>query len=273
MGYATLMAVSGLVSHLGVRHWAWPIDPAGQVLLRVAAALLPVMILAVAFYIEDRHEPEPWSNLLRFVLLGVFSIGVADFGRQALIQFMPREWIGATHGAALFGYLLVGIGVSEELAKFACFRLGAWRDREIDEPYDGCIYAAYLSLSFAAVENIGFVLRPNPLEASLGIAALRAATAVPAHALFGAAWGLAFGLAKFNRRRWWMPWVVLVGAIFVHGLFDWLAISAAALERDLVAVLALLAILAVMGVVCIVGIHEAHRLSPHREPVEGEGPR
>lgn len=231
--------------------------------LLASAALLPVAGLLLVFFHEDRHEPEPPANLLRYFLWGIASFGAGEAYRALVVALFPN-CTPAGAGLELLWRLVVVVGVGEEIAKYGCFRFAAWGDGELDEPYDGCIYAAYLALGFAAIENVGFVVREADVSVALGVAALRTATAVPAHALFGAAWGLAYGLSRFHprARRW--RWIVLAATMLVHGLFDWIAISATQRQRDLAGYLTLVAMLAVATLLCVQGIRAAHRLSPHR---------
>ena len=234
-----------------------------QTAFLVILATLPVAALAAVFFYEDRHEPEPPANLARY-----FTFGLCCYVLAMLVHAGTRGWRAALHlDATPAGGLLaatVFVGVTEELLKFGAFWLAARRDRELDEPYDGCIYAAFAALGFALAENLAYVLSEPELRKALGIAALRCATAVPAHALFGAIWGLAFGVARFRRRyRPWLPLAIGL-AIVVHGTYDFVADWSARRGNHLIGYFALLAQLAVLTFAVIEGIHLAHRHSPHR---------
>lgn len=116
-----------------------------------------------------------------------------------------------------------------------------------------------------------YVLAPREDALAFGVAALRCATAVPAHALFGAMWGLGFGPARYGQRfRRWHA-VAWVATVLIHGAYDFVAERSGRLGNNLLGYGALLAQLAVVAFVCIEGIHLAHRHSPYR--VRGEAQR
>lgn len=239
-------------------------------LILTAAALVPVAVLMSFFVIEDRFEREPNKNLARYFLFGVASLGLVRCCMVVVHRAWPTIGDGAHWLDAAFLTSLLVFGVIEESAKYACFRLAAWRDRDLNEPYDGCLYGATVGLGFAAVENIQYVLHPNALGDALAVAALRAATAVPAHALFGALWGLAFGLARCDRRYRGFVWLALSATMLLHGTYDWIADGATRLGQNVAGYAALLAIILFTGGICLCGIRAAHRRSPFRPQNEAD---
>ena len=54
----------------------------------------------------------------------------------------------------LLAYSLLAIGPIEEIAKILPFIFVVLRFPEFDEPIDGIIYASFIGLGYAAVENI-----------------------------------------------------------------------------------------------------------------------
>ena len=112
-------------------------------------------------------------------------------------------------------------GLTEEGMKFLAFLLFFWKSSHFNERFDGIVYAVYISLGFAGIENILYVFSGGY---SVGI--VRALTAVPAHALFGVVMGYYFGLAKFNAKY---RGIYLALAFFLpfvfHGLYDFLLMA------------------------------------------------
>src|SRR5690606_32220713 len=82
----------------------------------------------------------------------------------------------------------------EEFVKWLVILLVIFRHIEFDDPYDGILYGASVSLGFATVENVLYLL-------SFGIdtAILRAILPVSSHALFGVVMGYYFGKSKFAK--------------------------------------------------------------------------
>jgi RsiW-degrading membrane proteinase PrsW (M82 family) len=110
---------------------------------------------------------------------------------------------------------------TEELFKFMAFYLLIWRNKHFNEKFDGIVYASFISLGFAGVENILYVT-----EGGLSVGITRAFTAIPAHALFGVIMGYQFGLARFYpKERSWRLFLALLIPILLHGIYDFILMS------------------------------------------------
>jgi len=201
--------------------------------LIIASALL--WIGYVRF--KDRHQPEPPWRLVFAFALGILAWALALLGYKTLdalqvpdIKFNERLW------TALYCFGIVG--PLEEGAKVLLAYLFVFRWREYDEPMDGFVYAASLSLGFASAENFYCTTGSGWLY-QLGYA-----VALPiAHVLFSAIWGLGIGHAQFcvsrrSRRILWQIGSVAL-AMFAHGLYDFIlyAYQAAFATSGLVLVL------------------------------------
>ena len=80
----------------------------------------------------------------------------------------------------------------EEFFKWLILLIAIYRHVEFEDAYDGILYGASVSLGFATVENIIYLL-----AFGTDIAFLRALLPVSSHALFGVVMGYYFGRAKF----------------------------------------------------------------------------
>ncbi len=129
--------------------------------------------------------------------------------------------------ANMTGYLSAGwnafivAALTEEAFKFTALLILFWNNMQFNEKFDGIVYACFISLGFAAVENILYVSQGG-VEVGLG----RAFTAVPAHALFGVMMGYQFGLARFypsERSRRLV--LALTIPIILHGIYDFILMS------------------------------------------------
>ena len=106
-------------------------------------------------------------------------------------------------------------GLLEESCKYFFLRAYAYPRKAFNEPYDGITYSVMVSLGFATVENIHYVMRGG-----MEIAFVRMFTAVPAHATFGVIMGYFTGLAKFHHRQKSYLFVGLLSAAALHGTYD-----------------------------------------------------
>ncbi len=178
------------------------------------ASILPVVILMVYFYYHDKYEKEPLKSLtkaffggilsvlLTLLLVSFFSIPVPENASQTYIAFVQS-----------FGQA----GIPEEISKFVILYFFIWRDKNFNEYYDGILYAVFVSLGFACVENIVYVM-----QYGMNVAISRALLAVPLHALCGVIMGYYFSLAKFTNQKNSNLLKAVIFAILVHGFYDFI---------------------------------------------------
>ncbi|UCG26900.1 MAG: PrsW family intramembrane metalloprotease [Bacteroidales bacterium] len=175
-------------------------------------ALAPVFIIAFYIYFRDKYEREPAGTLIKALITGAFVTLPVIFIEGLLIPF--SDSLGNLASAAYNAFLVAGF--TEEAFKYLAFFLLIWRNRTFNEKFDGIVYAVFISLGFAAVENVFYVL-----EYGYTIGLVRALTAVPAHALFGIVMGYHFGLAKFYPREKGIQLLLaLLSPVLLHGFYD-----------------------------------------------------
>ncbi len=185
----------------------------GQLLL---AAVTPVAFILYLVYKKDT-EKEPVSVLLKCFGMGILivvPIIVMELALSAVFEalFPPGK-------AFNFLNAFVVAAFSEELFKFLALLYVLRKTHYFDQHYDGIVYAVFVSMGFAMVENVGYVM-----EGGLGVAALRAVLSLPAHAFFGVFMGYFISLAYLGRpehRNVNMRLALLV-PIIIHGLYDYL---------------------------------------------------
>lgn len=177
-------------------------------------ALAPVVIIAAYIYFRDKYEKEPLRLLLFALLAGGLTVIPILFLEGFLDRFTVRfPWLLA----AVWKAFAVA-AFSEELFKYLALYLLIWKSPEFNEKFDGIVYAVYVSLGFAAVENVLYVM-----DGGLSTGIMRAITAVPAHAIFGITMGFYFGLAKFyEKQRQNLKQKALLFPILLHGIYDFI---------------------------------------------------
>ena len=177
-------------------------------------ALAPVFIILFYIYFRDRYEKEPVKLLVKALLAGCFIVIPVIFIEQFITALKPPM---AKAGDAAYTAFLVA-AFTEEVFKFLALYLLIWKSPSFNEKFDGIVYAVFISLGFAGVENVMYVI-----EGGYNTAFIRAVTAVPAHALFGVMMGYYFGIARMypELRRssmlksLWFP-------ILLHGVYDFI---------------------------------------------------
>jgi RsiW-degrading membrane proteinase PrsW (M82 family) len=168
-------------------------------------------------YFRDKYNKEPIGLLIWGLIFGALTT-------------VPILFVGgslSTVGIALTGMAnaayrsFIVAAFTEELFKFLAVMILFWRHRAFDEKFDGIVYAAFVSLGFATVENVLYVLQHG---AGTGI--LRALTAVPAHLLFGITMGYYIGLARFMpEKKGSLLLKALLLPIFLHGFYNFIIYS------------------------------------------------
>ena len=84
---------------------------------------------------------------------------------------------------------------------------------------DGIVYAVMISLGFATIENIGYVLNHPGQETQIAI--MRMFTAIPLHAVCGVILGYFVGLAKFSENKTSLLYKGLFLATLVHTIYNY----------------------------------------------------
>ncbi len=182
-------------------------------------ALAPVCIILVYVYYRDKYEKEPLLLLFEgLVAGGVMVFPILYFEQK--IQIIGASFTGI--GLAFWSAFMVAALV-EEFFKFLAVYFLLWKNLNFNEEFDGIVYAVFVSLGFALVENVLYVFSN---ENGYQVGMMRAFTAVPAHALFGVMMGYRFGLAKFvpSKRAWYLFASFFVPFLF-HGLYDFILMS------------------------------------------------
>jgi len=190
------------------------------ILLPIAA---PVLFWAVYHYHKDRHLPEPPGNLLLAFGLGMLGVGVSMALYQTLGLIGLRFDAGALADDSplgLLAYAVLVIGPIEEGAKLLPFLIVVLRFRDFDEPLDGIIYASFIGLGYAAVENWQYLDYLTPTEAFA-----RGFASPVVHMLFASIWG--HWIAKAHLAGNPVARAALAGlavAAGLHGLYDFIVI-------------------------------------------------
>jgi RsiW-degrading membrane proteinase PrsW (M82 family) len=180
-------------------------------------SLAPVFIIAGYIWLRDKYEREPLRLLVFALLAGALTVLPVVFVENFLA--VPGEFLEGFAEAAWKAFVVAGF--TEEAFKYLALSLLVWKSREFNDKYDGIVYATFISLGFAAVENILYVISEGY---SAGL--VRAFTAVPAHAIFGITMGYYFGLAKFYPKiRKNMRWRAFLIPFLLHGVYDFILMT------------------------------------------------
>lgn len=183
-------------------------------------AVAPILIVVVYIYIRDKYEKEP----LNLLFLGLFfgccitaPILMVEQGLDAYaLNIDSRIW-------GTFFSAFITASFTEETFKFIILYALVWHNKNYNERFDGIVYATFISLGFALVENIMYVIHPDLGGVETGL--LRSLFAVPAHALFGITMGYYLSLSRYEKTQ---KLRYILKAFFIpiilHGIYDFILI-------------------------------------------------
>ncbi|HVZ71612.1 MAG TPA: PrsW family glutamic-type intramembrane protease [Polyangia bacterium] len=172
-------------------------------MLAVVAGAAPSLALLTFFYLRDRWEREPLHRVAMAFGLGLYAMAAARGLAFTVINFVSADWLGGgTEGARLFESFVLAAFI-EEMSKAVVLFAAIYHWDDFDEPLDGVVYGVAVSLGFATLENVLYLMNAQSTSSiALEHGAIiwqRALFSVPAHALFGGAMGYYAGKAKFDR--------------------------------------------------------------------------
>ena len=172
-------------------------------------AIFPPLLIAYYVYQKDKYEKEPKSLIIKSFLFGCVGVIPALF-----LEIFAKGMF-----TSLFLYVFFGIALVEEGVKYFFLKKYLFKKADFNEPMDGIVYGVMISLGFATVENIAYVLNNEGQE--INDALMRMFTAIPLHAACGVILGYFVGLAKFSDNRNILLYKGLFLATLVHGLYNY----------------------------------------------------
>lgn len=190
----------------------------GELFLYIAVG--PAVFLLYYIYRKDRLDREPAKLLAKLLFFGALSAVpavVLELAGELAMDGMKDSVF------KIFIENFFAVAAVEEGCKYLMLKKCTWKRQEFNCSYDGLIYAVYVSMGFAVIENLFYV-------AEMGIVTgiVRAVTAIPGHCFFGVFMGTHYAEAKRlenlgetaeARRQRFLAFAV---ATAVHGAYDFL---------------------------------------------------
>ncbi|WP_380174047.1 PrsW family intramembrane metalloprotease [Kineococcus sp. DHX-1] len=231
----------------------------------LALAAVPVgPVLATVLWL-DRHEAEP-PHLLAFA----FGWGacVASLGALVLNTGASRLLDGAV-GDVTNTSVVVAPVVEEVLKGLGVLLLLLRQRRQFDGVVDGIVYAAFVGVGFAYLENVlylGRALGDDQPDSLVVVFVLRCLVSPFAHPLFTMAVGVGLGIAARHRspgRRVGAPVLGLVVAVVLHALWNASASSGVASFVELFLLLQVPVFAAAVAVAVVARVRESRLIVRH----------
>ena len=219
-------------------------------------AIIPVIGLLCFIYFNDKKEKEPFGLLVALFFAGmatVLTAMIAELAGGFIIESVSPE---KTVLSQIVDAMII-VGPAEELGKFFVLWIITWKNKHFNYSYDAIVYSVFVSLGFAAFENVGYVFSNG-----VGTAIARMITAVPGHACFAVFMGFFYSKAKYaaitQKKGKCLSNILL--AIFVpiviHGIYDAILMGAGASDLEALAGISIILwlgfVIAMFVVSCII---------------------
>lgn len=172
-------------------------------ILLTLAALVPACVLCIYVFKKDRVEKEPIWLLLFLLLCGMASCTPAAWFETIIIDGIDFAFahhviaMGKSEISGMSFYLynfvkfFFGVALIEEGLKWLFLRVATFKNKNFNCLFDGMIYAIFVSLGFAALENVMYVTEYGWINAFT-----RGVLSVPGHMFFAVMMG--YHYSKWN---------------------------------------------------------------------------
>ena len=171
-------------------------------------AILPVSIFVGWIYFKDRYEKEPPIKLIEYFLLGIL---VSILAIVLELYFSKLNIFSGTIGALYTAFFVAAF--TEEGLKSIILIPILLKDKDFNEKLDGIIYSIFLSLGFATIENIIYLMRER-LDLSFELGITRAIT-------------MGYYISKYkfakedDKKNKYLTYAIIM-PILLHGVFDFI---------------------------------------------------
>lgn len=188
---------------------------------KIFVAIVPAIVLGLYIWRKDPH-PEPFKWVWR-----AFLLGVAICSPVALLEsYIQFPLFGTGTPNTLFGSTTMAFFVAalpEEGAKLLALWIFLQRCSQYDEEFDCIVYAVFISLGFATVENIGYVMMSGEIWMTTAI--MRALFAVPGHYAFAIMMGYYYAIYEYVDHTRKNAAKIFLVPFIAHGVYDTIAMS------------------------------------------------
>ena len=176
----------------------------------IVSAITPPLLIVLIIYRNDLYEKEPHKLLITTFFLGCFLI----------LPMILLELITEKIFKNIFIFSMIGVALVEEGVKYIALLKFNFPKKDFNEPYDGIIYSLVLTMGFALVENIMYVVGSGSEGASVSV--LRMLTAIPMHATCGIVMGYFLGMAKMKGKNKSKNLILsMIFPVIIHGLYNY----------------------------------------------------
>lgn len=155
-------------------------------------SIVPSIVIGLLIYKADRVEQEPTIELIKALFMGILSVVItlliSYFIGIIKINYNSLGYIG------ILLYSFIGVAFVEELSKWISTKLFIMNNKNYNYLFDGIVYAVFVALGFATIENIIYTYSGGIITALI-----RAIITVPSHAFYAIFMGYYLSKSKESK--------------------------------------------------------------------------
>ena len=191
-------------------------------------AALPIILICLYIYSKDKNK-EPTKLLLKLFFFGVLSCILVVCLTEVIYIFIPfmNKDVSHMNLIEILFYSFIIVALIEEFCKWLMTYKIGYNNKEFDEVYDIIVYSVFVSLGFAFLENLLYVLLNN----SFSVGIVRGLLSVPGHACDAIFMGYYLSVAKRCRKINDKPnekknvYKSILIPTLLHGIYDFCLFS------------------------------------------------
>ena len=196
--------------------------------------LVPGILWGWVFYHAQRYK-KVYLPLLLVLFLGGMCSGLLALVLNHVVEKYTIFWPEALWPQIIvFGKFIpilssgfwFLVGLNEEFAKLLVLLAVVYPSRHLEEPFDGNLYAAVVSVGFATLENFYYLD-----QFGIAVVAARTIITIPAHAFMSVPMGYFVAKSRLllesgneTKFRFYLPMMTIIQgwiiSAFLHGLYD-----------------------------------------------------
>ena len=184
-------------------------------------AILPVSCFMIWIYYKDKYDKEPILTLVKYFLVGILVSILCIF-----IE-LYFNYLNIFNGLASYIYVAFFVtAFTEEGVKSIILIPMLLREKHFNEKLDGIIYSIFLSLGFATIENIIYLMKEKS-EFTLSLSITRGLISIPTHIMFAITMGYYISKYKFNKENNKNKYLyfAIITPVLLHGVFDFILMT------------------------------------------------
>jgi len=200
----------------------------------IGIVLIPGILWGWVFYHAQCYK-KYYLSLLLFLFVGGMISGIVALILNHAVEKYTLFWPGGNLPhffflgksipltSSVFWFL---VGINEEFAKLLVLLFVVFPSRNLEDPFDGILYAVVVSVGFAVMENFYYLD-----QFGVAVVVTRTVITIPAHAFMSVPMGffvaksrLTIDSGKPKKIRFLLPtFIIFLGWLFssfLHGLYD-----------------------------------------------------